>query len=128
MAAPTGSAVGLLTPAAILLACWGSVALSGVCVETRRSFGEDCLKNDDCLSGVCSQLLCAALPPTIDAALVADVAQGTDMGADISIEASTAADADSAASDETLGDDADQTADAAAGSATDGSTDDGSRD
>jgi hypothetical protein len=36
-------------------------------METRRSLGEDCLKNDDCLSGVCSQLHCAASPPLIDA-------------------------------------------------------------
>ncbi len=51
---------------------WGASIGAG-CVETRRSLGEDCLKDDDCLSGVCSQLRCAAIPPTIDASVLADV-------------------------------------------------------
>ncbi|HXN32171.1 MAG TPA: hypothetical protein VN894_09925 [Polyangiaceae bacterium] len=55
----------------------GGIVLAGACVETRRALGEDCLKDDDCLSGVCSQLRCAALPPTIDAAALADVTAGS---------------------------------------------------
>ena len=46
--------------------------LASACMETRRSLGEDCLKNDDCLSGVCAQFLCASAPPTIDTPPVAD--------------------------------------------------------
>jgi hypothetical protein len=38
------------------------------CVETRRTLGEDCLKNVDCLSGICSGLRCAAAPPILDGA------------------------------------------------------------
>jgi hypothetical protein len=36
-------------------------------METRLSLGEECLKDDQCLSGICSQLHCAAPPSTIDA-------------------------------------------------------------
>jgi hypothetical protein len=47
--------------------CVGIGALLGnACLETRRSLGEDCLKDGDCQSGVCSQLRCAAAPPTTD--------------------------------------------------------------
>jgi hypothetical protein len=37
------------------------------CTETRRPLGEDCLKDQDCLSGVCSGLRCAAAPTLIEA-------------------------------------------------------------
>jgi hypothetical protein len=48
--------------------CAGVGALLGnACLETRRSLGEDCLKDDDCQSRICSQLRCAAAPPTTDA-------------------------------------------------------------
>jgi hypothetical protein len=36
----------------------------GACMETRHSLGDDCLKDGDCLSGVCTQLRCTASPPT----------------------------------------------------------------
>ncbi len=56
-------------------AAWGGVAIALVlalaplaCTETRRPLGEDCLKSDDCLSGVCSGLKCVALPPLLDGA------------------------------------------------------------
>jgi hypothetical protein len=39
-------------------------------METRLSLGEECLKDDQCLSGICSQLHCAAPPSTIDAPVV----------------------------------------------------------
>ena len=41
----------------------------GACTETRRSIGEDCLKADDCLSGVCSSQKCNAAPPLLDATM-----------------------------------------------------------
>ena len=56
-----GRAVGGARVAAVLIAF-----LVCACMETRRSLGEDCLKNDDCLSGVCAQFLCASAPPTIN--------------------------------------------------------------
>jgi hypothetical protein len=36
------------------------------CAETRRSFGEECLKGDDCLSSICAGMHCAAAPPLLD--------------------------------------------------------------
>lgn len=38
------------------------------CGETRRTLGEDCLKNEDCLSAICSSLKCAAAPPILGSA------------------------------------------------------------
>ena len=52
-------------------------ALVGACMETRRSLGEDCLKNDDCLSGVCSQLRCASVPTTTDTRAENDASTGS---------------------------------------------------
>ncbi|MDP9151230.1 MAG: hypothetical protein M3O36_14990 [Myxococcota bacterium] len=52
------------------------VALAGACSETRRALGEDCLKNVDCLSGICSQLRCAAQPYVIDAQITAPAPSG----------------------------------------------------
>jgi hypothetical protein len=36
------------------------------CAEDRRSEGEDCLKDSDCLSGICASLKCAYEPPVED--------------------------------------------------------------
>ena len=49
----------------------GAIVLASVflvgCTETRRPLGEDCLKDQDCLSGICSGLKCVAAPPTLEA-------------------------------------------------------------
>jgi hypothetical protein len=36
------------------------------CVELKGQLGSDCLKNQDCQSGVCSQLKCAEAPPLFE--------------------------------------------------------------
>ncbi len=48
--------------AAVLLPV--AMAATG-CQLTTRSLGESCLKDQDCLSGICSQLTCAAAPPLL---------------------------------------------------------------
>ena len=53
-----------------------SLVLLGGCAEARRSLGEDCLKDNDCLSGTCLQLLCAPSAPTTDARAVNEAASG----------------------------------------------------
>jgi hypothetical protein len=59
---------------AVVLCAMGA---SAGCQLTSRALGEDCLKDQDCLSGICSQLKCAAAPP-----LLSGVPQGTpDTGA-----------------------------------------------
>ncbi|HEY3819828.1 MAG TPA: hypothetical protein VGL81_21830 [Polyangiaceae bacterium] len=37
------------------------------CAETKRAPGEECLKSEDCLSGICSQLVCGYPGPLTDA-------------------------------------------------------------
>ncbi len=66
-----GSAVAarLGRAARVLLA--GGVVLSGVlvaCGETRNPIGEECLRGDDCLSGVCSARTCVAAPGLVTGA------------------------------------------------------------
>jgi hypothetical protein len=51
---------------AVLAAALVVVGLAQACVESRRSLGDECLKSQDCLSGICSQFVCAAPPPTLD--------------------------------------------------------------
>ncbi len=38
------------------------------CGETRRPIGDECLRNDDCLSGVCSSRTCVAAPSLVTGA------------------------------------------------------------
>ena len=42
-----------------------AVAVSIACGETRRSIGEECLRDDDCLSAVCAFRACMPAPPLI---------------------------------------------------------------
>jgi hypothetical protein len=59
---------------AVVLSAMGA---SAGCQLTSRALGEDCLKDQDCLSGICSQLKCAAAPPLLNG-----IPQGTpDTGA-----------------------------------------------
>ena len=87
------------------------LALAAGCAETRRQLGSACLKSEDCLSGVCSQLVCTAAPPLIDAELDDD-AGATQPVSDANApqdaasgpEASTVPDASSDAGAEAAGD------------------------
>jgi hypothetical protein len=69
-----------------LVAWLGGVGLvAGVvaaCVELEGSLGSDCIKNQDCQSGVCSQLHCAAAPPLLDGQPGLEAADASDAGAD----------------------------------------------
>lgn len=42
-----------------------SAVTSGACGETRSPIGDECLRGDDCLSGVCSSRTCVAAPPLV---------------------------------------------------------------
>ena len=44
----------------------GLAAAAGSCSESRLSLGESCLRDEDCLSGVCAQQYCVAAPPLLD--------------------------------------------------------------
>ncbi len=42
------------------------------CTEELRANGQSCLKNNDCLSGVCANFVCIASPPLLDAEVNGD--------------------------------------------------------
>jgi hypothetical protein len=51
---------------ALSFACCAATALAAGCAEQKRGIGEQCLKDDDCLSGICAGLQCSAAPPLLD--------------------------------------------------------------
>ena len=63
---------GLAWLAAITVVASAVVA----CIELKGSDGTDCLRNEDCQSGVCSQLKCVPVPPVLE------LEAGLDAGAD----------------------------------------------
>lgn len=48
------------------------------CGETRRTLGEECIRDDDCLSNVCSARQCAGQPPLISGASGGSPTDGVD--------------------------------------------------
>lgn len=40
-------------------------ALAFACGETRNPIGDECLRGEDCLSGICSARVCVAAPPLV---------------------------------------------------------------
>ncbi len=63
------------------------LALGSGCEETRRSLGEECLRNEDCLSGTCSARACVSErpvvntpidTPTVDSGALPDAGGATD--------------------------------------------------
>ena len=65
----------------------------GACNETRRSLGEECLKGDDCVSGLCSSQHCVEPAPVLEASVPVDAAN------DVSIaDSAPSTDANDAAS------------------------------
>jgi hypothetical protein len=78
--ARTGSAprrFALLASTAIALA----LGLAGACTELKGSIGSDCIKDQDCQSGICSQQMCVAPPPYLDAQV-----STPDAGADATLD------------------------------------------
>src|SRR5262245_20948317 len=54
-------------------------ALFGACTEGKRGIGDECIRNDDCVSDTCVARRCTAPPPFTDAAQPqGDGAVGTD--------------------------------------------------
>lgn len=50
--------------ASLAIVCGLLATICMHCAETRRSLGEECLRNEDCLSDVCSARSCVNPPPT----------------------------------------------------------------
>ena len=45
-----------------------ALTVVAACGETRRPIGDECLRGDDCLSGVCSARSCVAAPALVTGA------------------------------------------------------------
>jgi hypothetical protein len=107
-----------------------AVGAASGCVESQRALGEACLKDQDCLSGICSQLQCAATPPVLDATApppVADTgAPDTFVAADAPPDTTSAPDV--AAMGEASADSASPLPDSSADSGGDSSTADATSD
>jgi hypothetical protein len=83
---------GLRAVAVLLLPV--AITTANGCVQTQRALGEDCLKDQDCLSGICSQLRCAAAPPLLDGAIPSTSGDGgTEATTDAPAEIDVAGDA-----------------------------------
>lgn len=50
------------------LALVAGMLLVAACGETRRPIGEECLRNDDCLSGYCEARACVSAPSLVTGA------------------------------------------------------------
>jgi hypothetical protein len=57
----------VLAPVASLLVLALGLVVAG-CGETRLPIGDECLRGDDCLSGVCSARTCVAAPGLVTGA------------------------------------------------------------
>lgn len=53
---------------AVLLAVGLAVAAVLACGETRRPIGDECLRDDDCLSGACANRTCVSAPTLVTGA------------------------------------------------------------
>jgi hypothetical protein len=66
------SARGKARSITLVLTVVAAVAVAVACTPASRSNGESCIKDQDCLSGVCSQTVCVAAPNYIDAEVNGD--------------------------------------------------------
>lgn len=54
--------------ASAVMGCAIAAAIVSACGETRRPIGEECLRDEDCLSGVCAARLCVSAPTLVTGA------------------------------------------------------------
>jgi hypothetical protein len=57
---------------AILVPLLCVLGVGGACTQELRPNGQECLKDGDCLSGVCANFVCVAAPPLLDAEVNGD--------------------------------------------------------
>jgi hypothetical protein len=75
------------------------VLVSASCTDARGALGEQCLKDQDCLSGICAQQLCAAAPPLLDGSTSAIGVPAGDALAMTSTDSSESADSPASVGD-----------------------------
>jgi hypothetical protein len=79
------------------------VVLAGACGEQKRGEGDECIKDEDCLSGFCVQLRCGSAPPYADAEISADGTAPNDAAGEASSQDGPGGDAPSEAAVEAGG-------------------------
>jgi hypothetical protein len=97
-----------MRPLPVVVALLVPTALATACAESRRALGDDCLKDQDCLSGLCVQLHCGAAPEYTDAMIESDAAAASDVAAgaaDASADGAAAMDAPAEGARDASGDD-----------------------
>ena len=50
----------------VLVLVLGALGSLLACGETRSPIGDECIRGEDCLSGVCSSRTCVAAPPLVN--------------------------------------------------------------
>lgn len=70
------------------------LALAAACSVSRRANGEACLKDEDCVSGICSSQVCVSAPTLLDAAVDAEAGPPTVDASDGATDGATDAPAD----------------------------------
>jgi hypothetical protein len=77
---------------AFAIAGMAALTLAYACAQARRTNGEECLKSEDCLSGLCSQLVCSSPGPLTNTMATNDEAGEPDSGGDAVADTGLAAD------------------------------------
>ncbi|MGD0524878.1 MAG: hypothetical protein ABSE49_07035 [Polyangiaceae bacterium] len=77
---------------AFVVAGLAGVTLAYACAQARRTNGEECLKSEDCLSGVCVQLVCGNNGPLTNEMANNTEAGESDSGSEASTDGASAAD------------------------------------
>jgi hypothetical protein len=88
--------LGLGLTAALIVPALAVVSAS--CTDSRSALGEQCLKDQDCLSGICADQLCASASPLLDGSPSA-IAPAQDAPAGTSTDSSQSADSPESAAD-----------------------------
>ena len=83
------SARAAARPFALVVTFAVSVLVAAACTPADRANGEACIKNEDCLSRICSQMVCVAAPTLLDAQVNGEAGPSLD-GGDAAADATTA--------------------------------------
>ena len=67
-------------PFALVVSLAATAIVAVACTPAARANGDSCIKDTDCLSGLCAQMVCSSLPPLLDAEVNGEA--GKDAGPD----------------------------------------------
>ena len=81
-----------------------SGALAFACADNKRILGEECIKSDDCQSGICTGQKCTAAPPILDRDASPPAVDASSQDATTDGDAATAADSAADSADDSASD------------------------